>query len=438
MVATSRPSSLDPKADVTLRYAPGAEEALLGALVAELTGGGGGGEAPARREGWDQVRFAADPDGGLGPAALAERAGASRDAIAEAAARLRRNGPVVVLWGERLADGERATQAVRALLALTRALDLGGDDGAGMIGIPAGSNGRGLREVGCLPNMKAGLVDAEAVGLDAAGIARALGGDVSALVLLQADPLRTHPDRGDWEEGLGRAASVIAFSDFRTETVAEHADVVFPAQVYAEKEGTVTHPDGRLQRLRTSVAMPELVRPQVDVLLELISALSGAPFRLSPPQLTSFYADTIPFYRGLTVDEIGGRGVRWQERDAAGQLAQTPLPDTDLEDPPELPDGMRLGTVPSLWASRETDHADALRFLAPTQRAELSAADARRLGIEPGDRVEVAVDGTSVRAVAALRSAVPAGTVFLIEGTSEDNANALANGRPRTVEVRKA
>jgi anaerobic selenocysteine-containing dehydrogenase len=93
--------------------------------------------------------------------------------------------------------------------------------------------------------------------------------------------------------------------------------------------------------------------------------------------------------------------------------------------------------VPSLWASAETDHAAALRFLAPVQRADLAPADADRLGVGPGDLVEVAANGTSVHATAALRSAVPEGSVFLIEGTGEDNATALLNGSPRTVEVRK-
>jgi anaerobic selenocysteine-containing dehydrogenase len=79
-----------------------------------------------------------------------------------------------------------------------------------------------------------------------------------------------------------------------------------------------------------------------------------------------------------------------------------------------------------------------LRFLAPHQRAELSAEDARRLGIGPGDEIEVAQNGTSVRAVAALREALPAGSVFLIEGTSEENANRLTTtGPPPPVEVRK-
>ena len=72
------------------------------------------------------------------------------------------------------------------------------------------------------------------------------------------------------------------------------------------------------------------------------------------------------------------------------------------------------------------------------QQAELSAEDADRLGVGSGDDVEVAVNGTSVRARAALRARMPAGSVFLIEGTNENNATVLANGEPRTVEVRKA
>ncbi|HYH59016.1 MAG TPA: molybdopterin dinucleotide binding domain-containing protein, partial [Thermoleophilaceae bacterium] len=79
---------------------------------------------------------------------------------------------------------------------------------------------------------------------------------------------------------------------------------------------------------------------------------------------------------------------------------------------------------------RETRHALALRFLEPRQQAELSAEDARRLGIRPGDEVEVAMNGTSVRAVARLRQAVQPGTVFLLEGSDLD-AGAV-------VEVRKA
>ena len=75
---------------------------------------------------------------------------------------------------------------------------------------------------------------------------------------------------------------------------------------------------------------------------------------------------------------------------------------------------MRLGTAPSLWEGRETRHAPALRFLAPHPRAELAPADAERLGVVPGDEVVVSVNGTSVRAAAALRGGVQPGIVFLV------------------------
>jgi predicted molibdopterin-dependent oxidoreductase YjgC len=131
--------------------------------------------------------------------------------------------------------------------------------------------------------------------------------------------------------------------------------------------------------------------------------------------------------------------VRWQEREQASALEAVPLPDTELEKPPKLPDeGLRLGTVPSLWSGRETQHATVLRFLAPQQTLEISIQDAQRLGLSTGDEVSVSVDGRSVRARARVHDPVPPGSVFLVEGTETDNATALMNGLPRTVEVTKA
>jgi NADH-quinone oxidoreductase subunit G len=403
VVATSRPSTLDPNASVALRYAPGAEEALVGALVAALSDG-------------DVL-------------AAAQRAGAVV-ADVNAAAEALRSRPTVILWGERLAQGRSAT----ALVELMRLLDVEHHVGSGAIEIPATANGRGLREVGCVPNMTPGLKAVDEPGLSAVDMP---GAGLSALLLFEGDPVRTYPGQSAWRDALDKAA-VVGFGDFVTQSLADYATVVFPSDSYAEKEGTVTHPDGRLQRVRQAIPRPGEVRPQVNVLLELISRLSGSPFRLSVPAIFNQIAGAVPFYGGITYDEIGGHGVRWQDRDAASAIEQQPLEPATLETPPELPGGLRLGTTRSLWAGRETDHAPSLRFLAPHQRAELSAADARARGIRSGEPVELSIDdGASVRAVAALRESVPAGSVFLVEGTSENNATALTNGKPRVVELRK-
>ncbi len=67
-----------------------------------------------------------------------------------------------------------------------------------------------------------------------------------------------------------------------------------------------------------------------------------------------------------------------------------------------------------------------------------SAEDARRLGIAPGDEVEVRAGDALVRATARLRDGLPVGSVFLVQGTDEQSATALTNGVVPVVEVSKA
>ena len=462
IVVGGRPGALDPPADAIVRTAPGAAEAALGALATAL------GEVEAVSAPPSERRMPRDPAqtpvGGLDELqhgeperqgessgseridGLAHRAGASAEAVRNAAAVLRGAGPTVVLWGERISHGPRGRQGVAALLALARGLDIPETDGSGLIEVPSATNARGLREVGCVPGMRPGLLDAQQAGRPAPEIAASLGEELSALVLLNADPLRTHPDRAGWKRALEAATFVVAFADFESETVTEHADVVIPAESYAEREGTVTHADGRLQRVRQSIAHPGEARPLWSVLAELatrVGAPADPPF-LTSPMVTRAITDAVPFLAGLTLEELGGKGKRWQERDAAEAAPDAPsLPQPgELEEPPEpvAPSNgdLRLGTTRSLWAGRETEHAPILRFLAPRQRVELSPQDGRALGVESGDEVEVVRNGSSVRGTAALRDGLPPLSVYLIEGTAQDSGTELLDGEATTVSVRKA
>ena len=137
--------------------------------------------------------------------------------------------------------------------------------------------------------------------------------------------------------------------------------------------------------------------------------------------------EAVPFYAGLTLEEIGGRGVRWVEREA---FVSPDWEAAALEIPQAAPapsDGkLRLGTYRPLWAAKEVDLSPALQFIRARQVAELSPADAAALGINEGDRIEVG-NGSRVRAQVKLRDAIPAGSVFLAEGTREDNANVLTH-----------
>jgi NADH-quinone oxidoreductase subunit G len=153
---------------------------------------------------------------------------------------------------------------------------------------------------------------------DAREIAEGLAdGELSALYLLHADPLRDLPHRELWERALAGASTVVAHSSFLTDGIREHADVVFPAEAYAEKEGTITHADGRLQRLRPAVAHPGSTRAEWSVIVEIANRLGLDLEALTSAMASAQLFAAVPFYAGLTLEEIGGKGVRWQDRESA-------------------------------------------------------------------------------------------------------------------------
>jgi NADH-quinone oxidoreductase subunit G len=444
-VASARPSALDPSATAVLRYAPGGAEAFVAALDAAVGG----------------------DTGALGGAATA--AGSNAQSVRELAEALT-GEDIVIVYGERLLSGPRGEHAARALLNLAARLGLGGRDGAGLLEIPASANGRGLREAGFAPDHGPGYAPVEEPGLDATGIAEALErGELTTLHLHYADPLRSQPDRALWERALNGAQAVIAHDNLLNETLRRYATVVFPAEAYAEKEGTLVHPDGRLQRLRPAIGRPKgreelrrakptmeqvghfaagpgprvavaagqftapgggldsSVRAGWQVLAELASRLGHDLGVLAGPMASKQLFDAVPFYAGLTLDEIGGRGVRWQERDVPFDVpAWEPAP---LESPPtpaQLEEGvLRLAPYRSLWAVKEVDVSPALQFLRPPQVVELSPADAERLGIGEGDRVELSADDTAIEGAVKLRGSVPNGSVFAATGIADQPANAL-------------
>jgi NADH-quinone oxidoreductase subunit G len=247
------------------------------------------------------------------------------------------------------------------------------------------------------------------------------------------------------------------------------ADVVFPLETHAEKDGTVTHPDGRLQRVRPSASRPGDIRPNWGVLAELSVALGHDTGVTSQPSALAALTEAVPFYAGIDDDAIAGRGIRWQDTAAASSLptpASVPSEGTGVGAPSERfareeddasgdsdqtlhrrvaseegastpASSLVLGTYRDLWAGPITELNPPLKFLEPRQAVELSPADAERLDLKGGDEVEVSRNGTMVMAKVAIKERVQEGVCFLIEGVADGNANALLNGAPVSVEITK-
>ncbi len=404
LVATERPTALDGGAEAIARYAPG----QAAHFVSELAGAIGGADNVAT----------------------------------PVAATLRDAGKVVVIWGERVAREDGATEA---LLEVTEATGMAGTDGAGLLEIPDTTNARGLREAGCLPDAGPGLTEA-AAGRSTEEIRQALiDGEVTHLLLFGADPLRDFPDTPAWEEALTACDFLVSFSMHENATTAK-ADVVLPLETHAEKDGTVTHPDGRLQRVRPSASRPGYVQSNIVVLSELAKALGLDTGINSQPTAFQALTNAVTFYNGIEEKQIGGRGLRWQDR--SPELHQLDHPADSQVDavregvagaaPSSSSDGgLTLGTYRDLWAGPITELNPPLKFLTPQQRLEISSADAQKLGLASGDQVRVSQNGNAVEATVQIKERVPKGIAFMAEGVAPGNANSLLNGAPVQVKIEK-
>jgi NADH-quinone oxidoreductase subunit G len=181
------------------------------------------------------------------------------------------------------------------------------------------------------------------------------------------------------------------------------------------------------------------VRPLWQVIADVARAVGLDLGVIAGPMASRQLFEAVPFYAGVTLDAIGGRGLRWPVAEAASALGAEPWKPAKLEVPSAAPgaqDGtLRLGTFRSLWSSKEVDVSPSLHFLRPRQVVEISPEDAGALGIGEGDQVEVGSNGTRVKGPVLLRAAVPRGSVFLAEGTHDQPANALTEA---LVAVRRA
>ena len=396
-VATDRPSALDGGADETARYAPG----FVGGFLSALAGAVGA-------EGYEQA-----PD--------------ELGADAERIAGVLKPGSTVIVWaGE--ADG--------ALVECARKLD------AKLLEVPEGANGRGLREVGCVPHAGPGLSEVPA-GRDAAEIRDGLAdGSLEAAFLLNADPVRDSEGRTGVERGARRGEVRPRRFDVR-ERIDQARRRRLPGRVL-RGEGGHGHPPGRPPSA-AAARSPASGRRTADV--------AGARRALRPARRGD--GDRLDA-RGAGCHRVRGsllrrhhpRGDRRPRRPLAGPRSGVGVParrrrrlgtKSRRRREPAAPRarpgtsspsrrrsrtwrGFRrsvLGTYRDLWAYEVTERSPALRFLAPRQTLELAPADADRLGVAPGDEVDVRSNGTNVRARVVIRERVRPGAGFLIEGLGD-------------------
>jgi anaerobic selenocysteine-containing dehydrogenase len=407
----------------------------------------------------------------------AEVCGITPEQLREAALAFGRAERAMVAWTMGVNHSVQGTETVTLLNTLCLVTGNIGKPGASPFSITGQCNAMGTRESGSTASLagyrpwedeeaRAELAAAWGVPPERLPTERgraypdivegAAEGVIKALWVIATNPPVSFPNRGRLEWALSRLDLLVVQDGFSTPTTAL-ADVVLPAAIWGEKDGTYTNAERRVSRARRAVEPPGQARPDFDIFLSVADAV-GVREELYPawegPQdafeeWTRVSAGRLCDYSGITwdrIDEAGG--VQWPCPPDAGAVAGTPRLYADgrfptpsgrarlwcvspepITDAPNrnYPLLLNTGRTVEHWHTRtKTGRVDILERLAPEAWVEVNPADADQLGVCSGDRVRIvsrrgAVEGVAVRVTGVVRP----GEVFVPFHYDEWCANRL-------------
>jgi anaerobic selenocysteine-containing dehydrogenase len=225
-----------------------------------------------------------------------------------------------------------------------------------------------------------------------------MNGRIKGLWIIGTNPVVSFPNREVLEAALGRLELLVVQDGFETPTTAL-ADVVLPAAIWGEKEGTYTNSERRVSRVRAAVSPPGEARPDFDIFLAMAERW-GCRDEVFPAWTEP--RDAFDEWRRVSAGRpCDYSGITYERIDAAGGV-QWPCPSDD----PDVP----LGGTPRLY----TD----LRFNRPNRRAELRSVTRRPLCEPPGRRFPLILN--TGRTVEHWHTRTKTGRVPVLEGLAPD------------------
>lgn len=415
----------------------------------------------ARTEGFEE--FAASLDD-FPLERVEELTGVPKEKIVEAARILATHKPAAILWSMGITQHSHGTDNVLALANLALLTGNLGKPSCGLYPLRGQNNVQGACDMGCLYAFYPGyqpVADPQVrekfeafwgaklnpnPGRPLTEIWSAvLRGEIRALYLVGADPMLTVADSNRVREALQKAEFVVAQDLFMTET-ARMAHVLLPAASFAEKDGTFTNTERRVQRVRRAIRPVGEARPDWWIVSQLAKRMGASGFEFgSPEEIMAEIARVTPSYAGITYGRLEKGGIQWPcpspdhpgtpilftERfnTASGRARFTPLA---YRGPAEIPDEeypFVLTTDRSLYHFHTTmsRKVGGLNDLRGEEILEINPEDARRLGIQDGEVVEVASRRGRVKARAKLTKHTPRGLVSMTFHFAETPTNVLTD-----------
>ncbi len=462
IVANPREIELVRCADLWLRQRPGSDVALLMGMMRVIVDEGllDSSFIEERCENFDAFKESLQ---GFDLNSVEQITGVPGEKVAEAARMYATSKPAAILFAMGITQHSHGTDNVFATANLAMLTGNIGKPSSGVNPLRGQNNVQGACDLGALPNVYPGYqaVADPAIrekfetawgcslnpspGLTLTEMFDAAGKrQIKAIYLIGENPILSDPDANHVKESLERLEFFVVQDIFLSET-ARLADVVLPSTSFAEKDGTFTNTERRVQRVRKAIEPLGDSRPDWWITCQIAQRMGAKGFDFEyPSQIMEEINRLTPSYGGITYSRLEDGGLQWPcpteehpgtlilhtQQFSRGKGRFTPL---EYKPPAELPDDeypLILTTERSLFhfhTGTMTRKVKGLNILLGEELVEINPGDASALGIADGEMVKVISRRGEVVAKAKVTEVSPSGVVSMDFHFGESPANQLTN-----------
>jgi len=462
IVVDPRTTEFAKMAAIHLRHKPGTDVALVNAIMHVIVEENLHNKKfiQERTEGFEQL---AETVKKYTPEMAEKITGVPKADIIKAARLFAGVDKAAVLYGMGITQHTTGTDNVKTLANLLMLTGNIGREGTGLSPLRGQNNVQGACDMGALPNVLTGyqaVTDQEkrkaseaAWGVNALPAKPGLTmgdmlstkpeGGIKAMYIMGENPIITDPDMKHTRQSLTNLEFLVVQDIFPTET-AVIADVILPAAAFAEKDGSFTNTERRVQRVRKAVEPPGEAKPDWEIITLLAEKLGHRFGYKNPEQIMEEIASLTPIYGGIHYDRLNGYGLQWPctDRNHPGtqilhqgkfirglgkfHAVEDKAPAESVS--PGFPLILTTGRVLEHYHTGSmTRRSDVLNKLSPSGTVDIHPDDALKLGIVDGDIVAIASERGKIEAPVRITDETAPGLAFMAFHWSELPVNIVTN-----------
>ncbi len=280
-------------------------------------------------------------------------------------------------------------------------------------------------------------------GLTVTEVMTAAGkGIVKGLYIMGENPVISDPDSNHVRDCLSKAEFLVVQDIFLTDT-AEYADVVLPSASFAEKDGTFTNTERRVERIRKVIEPPGSAKADWQILCEVARKMGYKKMNYNHPgEVMDEIASLTPIYAGISYSRLDPYGIQWpcpakdhpgtpilhKEKFTKGKGTFMPRPYLPPAEPTDSEYSFVLSTGRVYWhwhTRTMTNRTSTLERESPEAYVEINLEDAKELGIKDNQLVKVSSRRGTISLKARIGSKVVKKSLFIPFHFREAAANLL-------------